>query len=38
LDAVIRGLGLAMPDDQELLDYTHRLYDGLYAWAKRTVQ
>jgi len=38
LDAVIRGLGLVIPDDQELLDFTHRLYDGLYAWASRTAE
>lgn len=38
LDAVIRGLGMVVPDDHELLAFTHRLYDGLYAWTRRTVQ
>ena len=37
LDAIIRGLGLVTPDDQKLLTFTHRLYDGLYAWVQRTV-
>ncbi len=36
LDAVIRGLGMVISDDQELLAYTNRLYDGLYAWLRRT--
>jgi hypothetical protein len=35
LDAIIRGLGLVIPDDQELLQFTARLYDGLYGWVKR---
>jgi hypothetical protein len=35
LDAIIRGLGLVTPDDHELLRYTERLYDGLYAWVQR---
>jgi hypothetical protein len=35
LDAVIRGLGLVIPDDHELLRYTERIYDGLYEWAQR---
>ncbi len=38
LDAIIRGLGLVSPDDQELLGFTYRVYDGLYAWVQRTVQ
>jgi hypothetical protein len=38
LDAIIRGLGLVVPDDLELLALTDRLYDGLYAWVRRTVQ
>ena len=38
LDAVIRGLGMVMRDDHELLGFTERLYDGLYAWAQRTAQ
>ncbi len=32
LDAVIRGLGMVIENDHELLRYTDRLYDGLYAW------
>ncbi|HEX3232633.1 MAG TPA: chromate resistance protein ChrB domain-containing protein [Gemmatimonadales bacterium] len=35
LDAIVRGLGLVIPDDQELLRFTYRLYDGLYAWVQR---
>ncbi|MBA2457643.1 MAG: chromate resistance protein [Gemmatimonadales bacterium] len=35
LDAVVRGLGLVLPDDYELLRLTDRLYDGLYAWVRR---
>ena len=35
LDAIVRGLGLTMPDDHELLRYTDRVYDGLYAWVRR---
>ena len=35
LDAVIRGLGMVIEDDQELLDFADRLYDGLYAWVQR---
>jgi hypothetical protein len=38
LDALVRGLGLVTADDHELLRYTDRLYDGLYAWVKRTLQ
>jgi hypothetical protein len=38
LDAIVRGLGLVTPDDQELLRFTHRVYDGLYAWVQRTLQ
>jgi hypothetical protein len=38
LDAVIRGLGLVMPDDHELLRFTGRIYDGLYAWVQRQTQ
>ena len=37
LDAIIRGLGLVMPDDHELLAFTDRVYDGLYAWLRRTL-
>lgn len=35
LDAVIRGLGLTIADDHELLALTDRVYDGLYAWVRR---
>jgi hypothetical protein len=38
LDAVIRGLGLVTPDDHELLRFTGRIYDGLYAWVQRQTQ
>jgi hypothetical protein len=38
LDAIVRGLGLVIRDDHELLTLTDRLYDGLYAWVQRTVQ
>ena len=38
LDAIIRGLGVVMPDDHELLAFTDRVYDGLYAWVRRTLQ
>jgi hypothetical protein len=34
LDAVVRGLGLVITDDPQLLAYTERLYDGLYAWIR----
>ena len=37
LDAIIRGLGMTIPDDHELLVLTDRVYDGLYAWVRRTV-
>ena len=36
LDAVIRGLGLVIEDDRELFRLTDRVYDGLYAWFRRT--
>ena len=35
LDAIIRGLGLVIQDDHELLRFTERVYDGLYAWVQR---
>jgi hypothetical protein len=35
LDAVIRGLGMVIENDQELLALTDRIYDGLYAWVQR---
>lgn len=36
LDAIVRGLGLTITDDHELLGLTDRVYDGLYAWVRRT--
>ncbi len=38
VDAVIRGLGLIIEDDLELLRVTDRIFDGLYAWASRVVR
>lgn len=38
VDAVIRGLGLVIEDDQALLATTDRVYDGLYAWARSVVR
>ena len=38
LDAIIRGLGLVTTDDQELLRFTDRVYEGLYAWVQRLTQ
>lgn len=38
LDALVRGLGMVIEDDHELLALTDRLYDGLYAWVRRTTQ
>lgn len=35
LDAIVRGLGLVIPDDDQLLMFTDRVYDGLYAWLTR---
>ena len=37
LDAIISGLGVVVPDDHELLAFTDRVYDGLYAWLRRTL-
>jgi hypothetical protein len=34
LDAIIRGLGLVIREDDELLGLTDRIYDGLYAWVR----
>ena len=34
LDAVVRGLGLVITDDSELLACTEQLYGGLYAWVR----
>jgi hypothetical protein len=38
LDAMVRGLGLVIEDDHELIALTDRLYDGLYAWVQRTLR
>jgi hypothetical protein len=38
LDAVIRGLGMVIENDHELLGLTERVYDGLYAWVQRMTQ
>ena len=38
LDAVIRGLGMVIEDDHELLAVSDRIYEGLYAWVRRTTQ
>jgi hypothetical protein len=38
VDAVVRGLGMVIEDDLELLKLTDRIYDGLYAWNKRIVK
>jgi hypothetical protein len=38
LDAIVRGLGLVIEDDHELLALTDRLYDGLYAWVQRNLR
>lgn len=35
LDAVIRGLGMVIENDHELIALTDRVYDGLYAWVQR---
>jgi hypothetical protein len=35
---VVRGLGLVIEDDHALLQFTDRVYDGLYAWVQRGTQ
>ena len=35
LDAIVRGMQLALPDDEALTRHTDRLYDGLYAYLRR---
>lgn len=35
LDTVIRGLGLVITDDLQLIAVTDRIFDGLYAWFSR---
>jgi len=37
LDAIIRGMQLALPDDEVLTRHTDVLYDGLYAHLSREV-
>ena len=37
LDAIVRGMQLALPNDQTLIDHTDVLYDGLYAYLSREV-
>ena len=37
LDAIVRGMQLALPDDEVLTDHTDVLYDGLYAYLSREV-
>jgi hypothetical protein len=38
LDAIVRGLGIVIEDDHELIALTDRLYDGLYAWVQRNLR
>lgn len=35
LDVIVRGLGIAAMDDDELLRLSERLFDGLYAYYSR---
>jgi hypothetical protein len=35
LDAIVRGMQLALPDDHTLAGHTDTLYDGLYAYLRR---
>ncbi len=35
LDAIVRGMQLALPDDHALLGHTDALYGGLYAYLRR---
>jgi hypothetical protein len=37
LDAIVRGMQLALPDDPTLTSHTDILYDGLYAYLGREV-
>ena len=37
LDTIIRGMQLALPDDETLIRHTDTLYDGLYAYLSREV-
>ena len=37
LDSIIRGMQLALPDDEALTCHTDALYDGLYSYLRREV-
>jgi hypothetical protein len=37
LDTIIRGMQLALPDDEALTYHTDALYDGLYSYLRREV-
>ncbi len=37
LDAIVRGIQLALPDDDTLTQHTDVLYDGLYKYLGRAV-
>ncbi len=37
LDAIVRGMQIALPDDETLTRHTDVLYDGLYAYLRREV-
>ncbi len=37
LDVIIRGMQLALPDDEALTRHTDILFDGLYAYLRREV-
>jgi hypothetical protein len=37
LDVIVRGMQLALPDDEVLTSHTDTLYDGLYAYLRREV-
>ena len=37
LDAIVRGMQLALPDDQTLTSHTNALYEGLYVYFGREV-
>ena len=35
LDCIVRGMQLALPNDEALVHHTDALYDGLYAYLRR---
>jgi hypothetical protein len=37
LDAIVRGMQLALPDDATLTSHTDVLYEGLYPYLSREV-